>query len=105
MRGTLKQGEVIKSQFFGSIKDYLVIVTPKYDCIDILKKNKVVAHEMVKGLGEFVTHAGKLRLGWIKQESGDEVISIYDKSDENFGYHVNIDSPQCSEWGYAYFGE
>ena len=33
-----------------------------------------------------------------------EVIYLYDRVDDCFGYAVNLDWPDGSEWGYAPFG-
>ena len=30
---------------------------------------------------------------------------IYDQGDDNFGYGLNIEAEDCSEWGYAQFGQ
>ena len=65
------------------------------------ERAKPLATEKPKGLAEFLGKAKDLRLGWAELEGGDEVIYLYDKGDGNFGYAVNLDSPQCSEWGYA----
>jgi len=86
----------------GHIADYFVIV---YQCkaIGIYKGEKLVAEEKPEGLERFIENAKDLRLGWAQLEGGDEVIYLYDKQDNNFGYAVNLDSPQCSEWGYNGF--
>jgi hypothetical protein len=53
-------------------------------------------------LGEFVKEAEAFRLGW--GEFPDfEVVYLYDRADDGFGYAVNLDSPRLSEWGYAPF--
>jgi hypothetical protein len=53
-------------------------------------------------LGEFVQEAEAFRLGW--GEFPDfEVVYLYDRADGGFGYAVNLNSPQLSEWGYAPF--
>ena len=43
------------------------------------------------------------RLGWGRFPDGAEVLYLYDRDDDNFGYAVNLTSPTCSEWGYAPF--
>lgn len=56
----------------------------------------------IEGLGEFVQEAEAFRLGW--GEFPDfEVVYLYDRADDGFGYAVNLDSPRLSEWGFAPF--
>lgn len=44
-------------------------------------------------------------IGWGQFPDGAEVIYLYDRDDNNFGYAINLDAPDCSEWGYSPFGE
>lgn len=57
----------------------------------------------VENLGEFVEDAEALRLGWAEFPDGDEVVYLYDRADDNFGYAVNLGWAPGSEWGYAPF--
>jgi hypothetical protein len=57
----------------------------------------------VEGLSRFATAARDLRLGWGRFADGAEVIYLYDRADDCFGYAVNLDWPDGSEWGYAPF--
>ncbi len=43
------------------------------------------------------------RLGWGRFPDGAEVVYLYDRDDDGFGYAVNLTMPDCSEWGYAPF--
>jgi hypothetical protein len=45
-----------------------------------------------------------VRLGWGMFEDGAEVVYVYDPADDNFGYAVNLDWPDGSEWGTSSFG-
>ncbi len=56
-----------------------------------------VAQRRVDGLGRFVAAARDLKLGWGQFPDGAEVIYLYDKGDENFGYAVNLANPWLSE--------
>jgi hypothetical protein len=58
---------------------------------------------VVRGLGRFATAARDLRLGWGRFPDDAEVIYLYDRADACFGYAVNLDWPDGSEWGYAPF--
>lgn len=85
----------------GHIASYLVVIYR--GSIGVYRKEgaKPLATEKPKRLAGFLKKAEDLRLGWAELEGGDEVIYMYDKGDGNFGYAINLDSPQCSEWGYA----
>ena len=42
-----------------------------------------------------------VRLGSGRFPDGAEVLYLYDRDDDNFGYAVNLTAPGCSGWGYA----
>ena len=56
----------------------------------------------VAGLAEWA-RGRAVSLGWGQFDDDAEVIYVYDKADEGFGYGFNVSAPQCSEWGYAPF--
>jgi hypothetical protein len=94
--------------FTGTINDYTVLIDYRSDHIVVFKADGLTfdleAGQTVPGIAEFMEKAKDLRLGWGQfPDDGDEVIYLYDKGDSNFGYAVNMDDPQCSEWGYAPF--
>jgi len=62
----------------------------------------LLARKKVKGFADFFSKAQDLRIGW-GQLPDSEVIYLYDKDDDNFGYALNITDEQLSEWGYAPF--
>jgi hypothetical protein len=98
--GELEVIEMLRMQI-GHIYVYEVIMTP--DRVVVLSEHeKVIAWKKVDGLGKFIQQAACLRLGWAKLPDF-EVIYIYDKADNNFGYAVNITDTSLSEWGYAPF--
>lgn len=57
----------------------------------------------VEGLARFVAGARELAIGWGQFPDGAEVLYVYDKADDGFGYAFNVTAPQCSEWGYGPF--
>lgn len=59
-----------------------------------------LTQERVPGLQEFLTRAKDLRLG-LGQTEDFNIIYLYDAKDDNFGYAVNVEDPDLSEWGYA----
>ena len=73
------------------------------DTVSVLDDEGVVTRQTVAGLGNFVAKARQLRTGWGQFPDGMEVIYLYDLGDDNFGYAVNLQAADCSEWGYAPF--
>ena len=73
------------------------------DTVTVLDDDGIVTRQTVAGLGAFVARAKQLRTGWGQFPDGMEVIYVYDRGDDNFGYAVNLQDEQCSEWGYAPF--
>ncbi len=51
-------------------------------------------------IGDLASRPG-FRLGWGRFPDGAEVLYLYDREDDGFGYAVNLTMPDCSEWGYA----
>ncbi len=74
------------------------------DTVTVLNDDGIVTRRTVAGLGAFVARATDLRTGWGQFPDGMEVIYLYDRGDDNFGYAVNLQAADCSEWGYAPFG-
>jgi hypothetical protein len=50
-----------------------------------------------------VRAARDLRLGWRRFPDGAEVVYLYDKDDDGFGYALNLACDWSSEWGYSPF--
>jgi hypothetical protein len=73
------------------------------DLVVIERDGAKVARATVEGQGRFATSARDLRLGWGRFPDDAEVIFIYDKNDDCFGYALNLEWPDGSEWGYAPF--
>ena len=73
------------------------------DTVTVLDDDGVVTRRTVEGLGAFVERAKDLRTGWGQFPDGMEVIYLYDRGDDNFGYAVNLAREDFSEWGYAPF--
>jgi hypothetical protein len=94
--------------FTGTVNDYTVLIEYGSEHVVIFKADGMTfdlqAGQTVPGIADFMKKAKDLRLGWGQfPDDGDEVIYLYDRGDSNFGYAVNMDDPQCSEWGYAPF--
>lgn len=83
----------------GTVNGYGVLVLG--DLVVIECDGEEIARRTVEGLGWFATAAGDLRLGWGRFPDDAEVIFLYDRGDACFGYAVNLDWPDGSEWGYA----
>jgi hypothetical protein len=87
----------------GTVNGYGVLVLG--DVVIVERGGAEVARERVDGLGRFATEARDLKLGWGQFPDGAEVIYLYDKGDDGFGYALNLDWPDGSEWGYSPFRE
>ncbi len=91
----------------GSVHGYTILIEHASEHIVVFTDGGMTfdlrTGQTVPGITTFVRKAKDLRLGWGQFPDGDEVIYLYDKAGGNFGYAVNLDAPQCSEWGYAPF--
>ena len=85
----------------GQVGEYGVVTLE--DTLYVLRGDAEVARRSVPGLGAFVMQATDLKLGWGQFPDGMEVIYLYDRDDDNFGYAANLQAEHCSEWGYAPF--
>ena len=85
----------------GHIGGYEVFLSG--DTVSVLDDEGIVAKRAVPGLGAFVERAKEFRLGWGQFPNGMEVLYLYDRGDDNFGYAVNLQREDFSEWGYAPF--
>lgn len=56
----------------------------------------------VDGLKSFMEKGKDIRIGWAAT-ADFEIIYVYDRGDNNFGYAFNITDETLSEWGYAPF--
>ena len=74
------------------------------DTVTVLDDEGIVTRQTVAGLGAFIARAKALRTGWGQFPDGMEVIYLYDRGDDQFGYAVNLQHEDLSEWGYAPFG-
>jgi hypothetical protein len=87
----------------GTVNGYGMLVLG--DTIVVERDGAEVARSTVDGLGRFVAAARDLKLGWGRFPDDAEVIFLYDRADNWFGYAVNLDWTDGSEWGHAPFGE
>jgi hypothetical protein len=87
-----------------AIKDYIVNIDGNSITVRTAADYREVARATVPAFGKYADQAKNLRCGWASLGDGDmEVIYLYDRGDENFGYAVNLNEPAFSEWGYAPF--
>src|SRR6266542_5933916 len=98
--------EYIETGTIGYIIGYRVVLEGQN--LEVFKQNKMITVQAVRlGIDHFLAFlqtAKDIRLGWAQlQDDGDEVIYIYDKADDYFGYAINLHDITCSEWGYAPF--
>jgi hypothetical protein len=86
--------------FSGHIHNLAVFVSA--DQVMVISETGVVTDQFVPGLSRFVHEGQDLKLGFAAF-ADFAVIYLYDKADENFGYAVNLQDPNLSEWGNAPF--
>ena len=84
----------------GHIHEYDVFIHK--DMVIVLGEEGFSVKRNIKGMGNFITKAKDVRLGWAIFPDF-EVVYIYDKADHNFGYGLNLQDEMCSEWGSAPF--
>ena len=85
----------------GQAWDYWVVTLE--DTLWVQRESEDIVSKEIAGLGAFVARAKDLRCGCGKLPDGDEVVYLYDRGDDNFGYAVNLQVEDFSEWGYAPF--
>jgi hypothetical protein len=67
------------------------------DVATVTRGGAEVVRREVEGLGGFVAAARDLKLGWGVFPDGSEVIYVYDRADDGFGYALNLACDWCSE--------
>jgi hypothetical protein len=85
----------------GSVHGYGVLILG--DLVVVERDGTEVTRRTVDGLSRFVAAARDLKLGWGQFPDEMQVIYLYDQADGGFGYAVNLDWPDGSEWGYSPF--
>lgn len=86
----------------GIVHGYTLWVNVNTKKLEVWREGELLASRVVSQLPEFLDTAKNLRIGWGKLPDY-EVIYLYDKDDDYFGYALNITDPDLSEWGYAPF--
>jgi len=72
------------------------------DDVCVYSGERFITKERVEGLGDFISkRPGQMKVGWGRTADFD-ILYVYDGSD-GFGYALNLDAPDLSEWGYAPF--
>ena len=94
-------------RLLGIVNGYTVYLDGQE--VEVYKDWELITMQAVRlGVDElvrFVDTATDLRIGWGKLPDGDEVIYLYDAADDYFGYAINLNDIQGSEWGYAPFAD
>src|SRR6266508_6807557 len=93
-------------RFIGAVNGYGVNLIDQN--LEIYKNGELVTIQAVRlgaeELVKFLKTAKDVHLAWAHlQDDGDEILYIYDKADDYFGYAINLNDITCSEWGYAPF--
>jgi len=86
--------------FTGEVRGYSVVAAG--DEVLIQSDDRDDYRSRVDGLGRYTSgRLESLRLGWART-ADFEIVYIYDRQD-GFGYALNLDAPELSEWGYVPF--
>jgi hypothetical protein len=85
----------------GTVNGFGVLVLG--DLVIVNRDGAEISRRTVDGIGTFATTARDLRLGWGAFPDDMQAIYLYDRGDDAFGYALNLDWPDGSEWGYAPF--
>lgn len=85
----------------GTVNGYSVLVVGL--TVVVGRDGEEISRHTVDGLGSFAKAARDLRLGWGQFPDAAEVIYLYDRDDDCYGFAINLDWPDGSEWGYAPF--
>jgi hypothetical protein len=94
----------VLSGHVGKYDVFVIGVEGADDKVIVIDEDRIVTRQRVAGLWEFIEEAQDLKLGWAELSDFD-VVYLYDKGDDYFGYAVNLEEPAFSEWGYAPFVE
>ncbi len=87
----------MKEFISGHIGEYDVFASD--DALTVTNEKKIVQQRKVKGLGKFLAeHQGRLRLTLGRTEDFT-ILGLWDT--DGFGYALNLDDPDLSEWGYG----
>jgi hypothetical protein len=90
----------------NSIRGYSILIAA--DHIAVLTPD---GHDFAHPVPNYGTSIAQLaarpgfRVGWARFPDDAEVLYLYDRDDDGFGYALNVDYPDCSEWGYSPFGD
>jgi hypothetical protein len=98
---TMSTATLEKIGIAGTVNGYGGLVVG--DALVVSQDGQDVARRSVDGLGGFVAVARDLKLGWGQFPDDVEVFYLYDRVDGLFGYAIDHDWPDGSEWGYAPF--
>ena len=75
----------------------IVMTTPEAEAVGVAP---LIRATEVAGLAAFIARAGDLRISY--GETVDfALVYVRDVADDGFGYCVNLDAPEFSEWGYS----
>ncbi len=86
----------------GYVGGYRLLVSD--DRIRVIKDGVPVVDHLVPPLDgasirDFVAGAERLRAGWGRLPTGDEVVSVFDDGDRHLGYVVDLTDETLSGWG------
>ncbi len=69
-----------------------------WDVVTVTDKKKIVSKRRVPGLSAFLAEEGRVRLT-LGHTEDFTILGLWGPS--GFGYALNLDDPELSEWGYG----
>ena len=84
----------------ATIAGYEVLIVGDTVVVSTTRDAQLVTTQRVPRLGQFVRAARELRVT-LAMLPAFEVVYIVDLAQQSYGYAVNLQAPEFSEWGYA----
>lgn len=87
----------MKAIISGHVGDFDVFATD--DTLTVINNTETVQQREVKGLSKFLAERqGRVRLT-LGRTADFNIIGLW--GDDGFGYALNLEAPELSEWGYG----
>lgn len=93
-----KSNHAIRTQIVGTVGPYEVVVVGNRVSVALCERI-VIVHE-VRNLDKFLRrYSGKIRITHARLDEQFDIIGLW--APDGFGYALNLQAPELSEWGYS----
>lgn len=93
-----KSNHAIRTQIVGTVGPYEVVVVG--DRVSVAHCERVIMVHDVRNLSKFLKrYPGKIRITHAKFDEQFDIIGLW--APDGFGYALNLQAPELSEWGYS----